>query len=576
MSNKNESNILDGVKEVGSSGRRRFLSAGAIISAAIPVGVATYSTGLEASTGTSNIHFFKALSDALNSHQLSEGDTVFIHQATASIISRSSSTYYRVVYSNYTSPKSVELHPCNVNSELALLLMHGDCINLNQVANPTNINNVSNLLITGDSITTGGVIDIPIGKNNVSSRAYFRVDGHNNFVNRTILGSGKAASALDFSKANGADSGVVFEPGVFYSLRDLAVYNSKSDGVAQLGGEFTLDQTTGIAWNHAYFADLRVSYNEGDGVSSGRGFLGTYSRVFASHNAGHGFNMQGLHTSLRFDNCYSARNEVGYKINQAFYSSIGSCASDLNSQHGYEISNSHSLDIAGSGAEHNRKSGFYLTASSTSGENKNISLNSVFGFNNNSANQGFANLLHLKSEGGKENTATLINSASKQSNSAHLIEDVIVDGEGAYLVEGFNDLPNGVRSQRGGYIQHLPKHTVVPNKSVTSPTAICRLLSPQGHSSAYGGELMIQASNGDPASSLNKNTALYKIAVCKSDNTVFVEQQYALGRIEGAGRSWPSFSWSVENDQLIATPINAANGQFYFEVLGTGFVKTTK
>ncbi|KZN54056.1 right-handed parallel beta-helix repeat-containing protein [Pseudoalteromonas luteoviolacea] len=564
---------------VDRAGRRQFLSAGALLGAAIPVGAATYSTNVDASTGTSNIHFFKGLSEALNSHQLSEGDTVFI-QATASIITRISPTFYRVVFSNYTSPKNIELHTSNVNSSLALLLEHGDCINLNQVADSTSINDISDLLITGDSITTGGVIDIPIGKNNVSSKTYFKVDGHNNFVNRTILGSGKATSVLDFSEANAADSGVVFEPGVFYSLRDLAVYNSKSDGVMQLGGEFTLDQTTGIAWNHAYFSDLRISYNEGDGISSGRGFLGTYSRVFASHNAGHGFNMQGLHTSLKFDNCYSARNEVGYKINQAYYSSIGSCASDLNSQHGYEISSSHSLSIAGSGSEHNRKSGFYLTASDASGENKNISLNSVFGFNNNAAGHGFANLLHLKSENGKENTATLINSASKQSNSISAIEDVIVDGEGAYLVEGFNDLPNGVRSQRGGYIQHLPKHTVLHNKSVTSPTVICRLLSPQGHRNSYGGELMIQASNGDPASSSAKNTALYKIAVCKTDGKVFVEQLYAMGRIEGSGRSWPSFSWSVnvkdKEDQLIATPINATNGQFYFEVLGTGFVKTTK
>lgn len=101
------------------------------------------------------------------------------------------------------------------------------------------------------------------------------------------------------------------------------------------------------------------------------------------------------------------------------------------------------------------------------------------------------------------------------------------------------------------------------------------MLSPQGLSNSYGGELLIQAANADPSSGSDKNAALYKLTVCKTAGGSFIEQLSAIGRVSGAGGSWPSFTWTINNDQLQATPINSTSGNFYFEVLGTGFVKTT-
>lgn len=380
-----------------------------MVTAAIPVAALLSKSAQAVESSNDNcVLAFDTLTAALNSTTLSNGDILFIHNMgtlSSSAIGGNGGTYFKVI--PYPSSESLDIRRSIAMPSFSIQLISNDVIKVSDLAiSAEGFERAREMLITGHDEFTGGVVEIPVGRNFINSEINIPIDGVNDFINTTYKGASKEASALDFSNAGILDNGIAFEGGPFYALRDMAIFRAPQSGVLQ-----TKSPTV---WNHVCLADMRITANKQHGINAERGFLGTYARVFSSGNSIHGFNMQGLHTSLSFDNCYAASNSaVGYKLNEITYSSMHSCAADSNGWHAYEISKSHTLAINGCGSENNGKSGFSLQSSLVLGKNKNISLNSVFAFTNNTANEGSANLLHMKSLDGGKNTATLTNSHSR-------------------------------------------------------------------------------------------------------------------------------------------------------------------
>ncbi len=420
-----------------------------------------------------------------------------------------------------------------------------------------------NDLDTGDETITGGRIHVQIGKYTLSNNIILNNSQASRLSGLTLEGDSKQGTTLDFDTAPNAQDGLVFEQPTFCRVADLAVQKAGQAGIKLKG-----IQSGFGAWNHVNLQRVRTGFNGAYGVDCERGFMGHFEQVFATHaGAGTGgFRFQGLHTSMHLNNCYAASNGgSGYNINQFTYSVLTACASDSSALYGYLFNKTHSTVVNGCGSESNGRSGFAAVSSTAAGENVGLTFNGIFGYQNNQANGGFPNLLYLKADNSVRNKVILRGSYSQAPANGAI--DVLVDGIGAYLVDEDNELPAGALSANGGYIHHVHRTKVVRSLSVTAATDVAELSNSQGHQADFAGEIAIVATNADPSSQVAKNTAVYKLLVCKGSTVI---QLGATGLTGGLTTSQPSFTWTLNGNFLRATPVGLTSGAFYFQVLCAG------
>lgn len=432
-------------------------------------------------------------------------------------------------------------------------------------------------LDTGNDIYTGGKLIIPTGQYAQSEKIIVDSDSANSILGVTMQGMGKQATTLNFSSQPAGQNGLEYVLPIFASIKDMGVRGSKKSGVALLGAQSLGDNK---AWNHVTVNSFRSSFNTGAGLDLERGFMGAFKQGFTTHNGTHGVIARGFHTSLHFDNWYSASNAGdGYNLTKLTYSCFTACAADLNAGYAYRIQGSSTLGLRNVGAESTGRSAVGLIASAADGENRNIVIDGLLAFNNNTVNAGYPNAIHMISNDGKRNYA--IARGCRSHDPKFPVPDAIVNGIGAELVDSDNDFPNGVQSANGGYIHHVHRAKVVRGLSVTGVTDIVELMSPQGHQGSYGGEILIQVAGsagaggagGDPSASPVRNTATYKLLVDKSAIGSLVLEIAKVGMTAGTSALWPSFTWAMSGNKLTATPIGSTSGSFYFEILASGFVK---
>lgn len=455
---------------------------------------------------------------------------------------------------------------------LYAVLVEGANINIENRENITSstINAAIQKLDNGSSTYAGGEVNFPIGQYFPGGEIVVDNGSSFNILNVMLKGQGKQGTNLDFTGQTPTENGIVFKGPIFSGMSDMSVQKSQLSGVkleGQQSGEAVL--------NHFTMDRIRSSFNGLNGVEMDRGFMTSFHQVFVSHNASSGFNLKGLHTSVHFDNCYAASQSGGhgYQLTQMTYSALTACASDSNAQYGYFFRNSSTTPSVGCGSENNGRSGVGMMASASLGANRNLPFIGSLAFKNNTSDGGWPNFLYMTSADKTENSAIAI--GCRSHGPANPTLDCTVDGEGSYLVEGFNDFPNGVRSTNRGYIHHLPKTKVIRDKSVTAATAIVGLTNPQGYNTSYGGEVIVHAAfNSDPSSSSAKNTATYKLLVDKGAGGGNVSLIAQAGLTTGAGSSFPSFTWTLVGNDLTATPVGSTSGIFFFEILTSGMVKT--
>lgn len=424
-------------------------------------------------------------------------------------------------------------------------------------------------LDTGDAVYTGGQLAIPTGQHAVN--ATITIDNSSVFDIQgvTVKGRGKQASTLNFSTQPAAQNGVEFMTPIFAGMEDMGVRDSTRSGV-KLVGQPTIPGA--VSWNHFNMDRCRLSFNDLNGLEADRGFMGHFNQVFASHNSANGFRFDGLHTSLHFDNCYAASNtQSGYSLVEPTYSVMSACAADTNGIYGYLITKAAATVLNGCGSESNGRAGFAALSSTALGQNYPILLNGFFAFNNNTANAGFPNAIYMQAQNSIPNT--VIARGCRSFSPAFATLDASVDGIGAYLIDEYNDFPNGVGSVNGGYIHHVPKTAVVRSLTVSAPTDVIELQNTQGAQTSFTGELLVTASNQQPSNTRAGNIATYKLLVIKHSAGVGVTTIASIGLVSGASAADPSFTWSISGNFLRATPVGSTSGVFFFEVLSQGGVK---
>lgn len=517
---------------------------------------------------------FDTITLALASTSISNGDTILVRDMLLSFsaskgLGGKEGTLFKVVLTATVTPNGEDIRISTGNPLLSIKLLSGDDVNMSSLGLTTSgFNRANEMLTTGNNDSSGGIITLPTGKSNYTSEVVMPVDGTNSHVNRIIEGKGKQVSVMDFTDAT-SQRGLVFEGGHSYSVRDCAITKSRASGLTML--------QTPVVYDHVLIKDMRIFSNLAHGIDAERGFMTRYEGVFATNNTLHGQNHQGRHTSTKWDTCFATSNGAsGFKLNLVTYSTMLSCGSDFNGQYGYHLSNCYAFVTQGSGCEENDRAGWFVEASDADGTNNyNVHIDSVFAKDNNASNTGWANLLHMRCDVGRENTVTLTNSRSNQTTNDFGLEDVIVDGQGSFLVEGYNDLVHGMKSVNRGYIQHLPKVHVLRDFSVSTLQAknLIELESSQGHNSSYGCEILITASNVDPSDTSAKKTATYKLLVVQGSQGAGLITLGSVGDITGDSTSSPSFTWEMVANQLRLTPVVATAGNFFFEIWIEGFAK---
>lgn len=443
-----------------------------------------------------------------------------------------------------------------------------DVLNMEHIGGvtATAINAAVDSLDSGDDIFTGGKIRFGTGQHAMDDTIVFDNTGVSRLSSLSIIGSTKQGATLDFATAGAGKIGIDMINPIFNRMADMAIRNATLSAV-RLKSK-THDVLLDI-FSHVAIDRVRLSGNGSHGLEAGEGFMTHVNQLFCSGNTGNGFDLTDLHTSWLFSNCFADGNTgEGYRLNKMTYTVMNACASDNNGFHGYEITESHTTVLNGCGNESNQRSGFNFESSTADGENINITLNGCFGFNNNGNNGGWANFVRVAAANDKINRIIL--KACKSQAPANPIEDVIVTGKGAYVVDEDNDFPSGIKSASQGYIHHVNRTVVIHDLSVTAATDVIELSSPQGNQTDFGGMIAVRAVNGDPASSGAKNTATYQLLVDKGVLGGNVTEIAKLGVTTGAAANHPSFTWTLNGNFLEATPVASTTGTFSFEILCQG------
>lgn len=435
------------------------------------------------------------------------------------------------------------------------------------------INKAIKDLDTGNSIYTGGKLKLPTGQHAMNAKVVIDNSSTDEIQGVTITGSGKQATTLDFAGQPSGQNGLELMTPIFASLRDMGVRNAKQAGV-KIIGQPTIEGAP--SWNHVTIENFRSSFNGSYAFDLDRGFMGKLTQIFGTHSPAGGINCRGLHTSIHFDNTYMANATAGsgYILNNVTYSALTATASDNNAQYGYFITASSTTAMNGAGAESNGRSAVGIRSSTALGRVYPIVINSLLGFNNNTGNAGFPNLLHVQASDNVPAVAIL--KGARSQAPAFATVDVLADGNGAYVVDFANELPNGVAATNGGYIYHIPlialaKNITIPNTA--TPVSIMEFQSPNGGQTSYGGEVTVVASNQIPSNTRTGNQATYKLLIQKDNAASSVVEISKVGQTTGAGASAPSFTWTMSGNFLQATRVGSTGAVFHFEILTSGPIK---
>ncbi|MEI9651169.1 hypothetical protein V5037_00160 [Enterobacter ludwigii] len=322
-----------------------------------------------------------------------------------------------------------------------------------------------------------------------------------------------------------------------------------------------------------------------EGFYFGNAYIMDVRNIIAGSNGASGVKFDYLntpiykqHTSTAITSGYASSNgNHGWEWGYMNYCAAMATASDSNTNHGHYIRNCDGFVMIACGSENNGRGGFTARSSSTEGYNDNVVIEGSWGHQNNTARDGWANLLHVQSLNSVRNHITIRNSKSSpatDNNSA----DIVVDGVGAVVTIDNCTIPKGVQALNGGYVDWVHHNALFPAINFTggAARAICSLRSTQGYQTTYGGMIIVHVGNL-VTSSGSRRTATYVLLVNKTlAGASPVVVMVSSGETTGSVSASPSFTWSINgSDQLVATGLTGTTaGDFWFEITASGQVIT--
>lgn len=383
-----------------------------------------------------------------------------------------------------------------------------------------------------------------------------------------IIGQGQSTSELDMIGAVALSDGVAANTNgaSFFRLQDFNVKNAPRRSVS-------LNK-----YSRGFISGVQSESANGDGFYFGNGIVMCIDNIMSHASVSNGvrFNPGTVsdpspgfqHTSHSVRAGYVSNSQGdGWLWGYMNYSNGVACAADNCARYGHLLERCNGFSLDAPGAETNGRSGIGAISSATVGENK-ATIRDAFMYANNTTIGGYPNCLHVLAQDGVKNEITLLDSVSIPA-VGDTTPCILVDGVGAELTMNRQKLPNGWKTQNGGYIKWIHDTLLVKNITIVASiaTPICNTMSTQGHKTRYGGIVTVMASN-QPPSTPERNTTLYHLLVNKSIGAGSQIIEIAKsGHVSGGGVSLPSFTWTLVNDQLVATPSVGVGGvPFWFEV----------
>lgn len=430
------------------------------------------------------------------------------------------------------------------------------------------------LATQGDVFSRGGTVNIPRG---------FRLVNHSVLLDRTAPGSPDVGDSISIIGGGVGTSELRAGPGL--SSVSAIIKSNEPGGnaiqVFRLSDFSTRGGYNGIRVETASrttIERMRIESATNSGVFIGNSWVNSIDELLVSNAGVHGveFDATRQKTSTLVKSSYVNKTTIGSGWVWGFmnYSAAICAAADACKLYGHHIVKSEAFSLIASGNEGAGRAGIFAEASAAIGENKSITVLNHFSHNSNLDNQGYANLLHLKSSDNAKNVIRVMDSTSHNPNFG--VQDVIADGVGAIAIVDNCVMPNGVKAVNGGYIDWI-HHPLLVNKinyGAGAARVICGLRSTQGYTNTWGGRMTIHASNAAP-SQLGRRTATYELLVNKTlDGSVQVVEVAKAGETTGANNSSPSFTWSINGiGQLVAATATATiSGDFWFEISTSGQV----
>lgn len=210
-----------------------------------------------------------------------------------------------------------------------------------------------------------------------------------------------------------------FNAGTHFGIEGMMIANAKRNAVRVKGGNYT---ELGFI-SMGYARDLRIQGAVSDGFYSENSYLLELDRIWSAANGQCGFNFRGFHTSIKMGRCFASGNvnAPGFQCNSMIYSSMTTCASDLNLW-GFSFTNIKGFAMVGCGAEANRSENILMRASNAIAagalqESADISAFTISGGyfmhgNKNGANGAAASFIGALAQDNRKIDVTLISNAS--------------------------------------------------------------------------------------------------------------------------------------------------------------------
>lgn len=425
---------------------------------------------------------------------------------------------------------------------------------------------------TQSATITGGIIKFPRGNYVISDTIRVRTDSNEKLASVTIVGDGMQNTTLYWNTSEVTDKDVlVFEEINYCGMQDICVQGNKK---ARHGVVF---RSTRI--NCQLVIDRVQSRDVLSSCYDFQGQFMTTIRHCRAKNGDNGYRFRGNHTSCYFENAYALDNtSAGFYIESMTYSVFNACASDSN-LYGYRMNNINGVVMNGCGAEYNNQSGWYLVASAEldstfTYKGLSMQLNNCVGYDNDRSLSGYGTLRV------EQRNTSYVSLTVNQFYEIMVNSSVSVYTAGSYTnctVDlnkcRFTKAIHGQNGSQGVFSN--PVGTFKKSATFTSltPANIFSLSSGASNTNTYSAMLFVRAAASRPASTLySVNTATYLLMVTKTPLSpdVSVKLISQDGMTTGGGTTRPSFTFSGQGDNLVATPIDTTVGEFFFDVYSLG------
>lgn len=397
-----------------------------------------------------------------------------------------------------------------------------------------------------------------------------------------LRGEGRMATMMDF---RGTGGGIRIGTGFFLKASGFTVFNTAGVGV-EVGVE-SLGPQANLSW--FTLADIEASQTAGDGFLFRRCFMGDIHGLRSQNAGGYGFNFDaedgGTKTSLNVRASHAVQSALdGWRLKNICYSEFTALGADRCAGYGYHLENLQNVRIQG-GAEQSGKAAIRCHYDATDSDLldgfKGVTI-SIW----EKDSHWNGNVVSETAVDGKLATFTAaVNTARcggvtfedcSNYTAPATAKNIHIAGGNWNLMIPRGRNPGMSRTVGGGSFSTIARDSSAVqnglNIGVTAANTPIAALFPAMRNGVeqYGGRVTVHAVKSALTSS--SKSATYELLVHKGIGGASVTLIAAAGATAGGAADEASFTFGIDgpNNRLLATPVGATSGTFYFHMSCTG------